>query len=230
MMKRLTLTAALFAAAGGQVLAGEPPALDNGLFAEFANFKTEVYFEVCGHSGGSEGCFGGAYMNPPFDYACGVLQGNPKTHGDTMTRAIYVLDKRTSTTDDMQLYVYERKDVIANGSDSVSATLKTTIDLGFTGGSGAHCMLAGNVDYVYAATDANASIGIVSKHNNVLERRSEGRAPATGVASIVADDRGYISLNYNDNTFYIVDPHGNPQIEGGGNYGLINQRNGWIQN
>lgn len=229
-MRNILFAAVLLPLAGGRALAHETPALDDGLFATFANAKTEVYFTVCGSTGGTEGCYGSGTMDPPFDYACGVLQGKPKTVGDTMTRAVYVLDKRTSNTDDMMLFVYQRKDVIANGYDSVSVNLKTAVDLGITGGSAAHCMMAGNDDYVYAATDASSGIASVSKHKNARDRRIVGRVPGTAPASISADDRGYVVLNFNDDSFYVVDPHGNEQEDGGGNYGFINQRNGWIQN
>ena len=227
-MIKTTLFAATLALTGTHVWASEPAALDKGLYATFENEKTEIHFIVCGSTGGSEGCYGSANLNPPFDYACGVLQGKPKTSGDTITRAIYVLDKRTSTTDDMMLYVYERKDVIQNSDDSVSATLKATVDLGITGGASANCMLAGNDAYVYAGTDVSASVATVNKRSNKIGHVA-GRVPGDGLVSITADDRGYVALNFTD-SFYVVDPKGNDEEDGGGNASFINQRNGWIQN
>ncbi|HEY6578159.1 MAG TPA: hypothetical protein VIY09_02455 [Rhizomicrobium sp.] len=228
MIKTTLLAAAAFALAGNQAWAAGPAALDQGLFATFQNYKTSIEFSVCGATGGSEGCYGSADLDPPFDYACGVLQGKPKTKGDTMTRAVYVLDRRTSTTADMVLYVYERKDVIQNSDDSVSATLKATVDLGITGGPGADCMLVGNDDYVYAGTNANASVATVDKRNNEVGHLAAHSTSDT-LVSITADDRGYVAVNFTDE-FYVVDPHGNDEEDGGGNAALINQRNGWIQN
>ena len=75
MMQKISFVAAVFALAGGQAWAAEPPALDDGLFATFNNYKTSVSFVVCGATGGTEGCYGSATLSPPFDYACGVLQG-----------------------------------------------------------------------------------------------------------------------------------------------------------
>jgi hypothetical protein len=223
MMRRISFAVAVLAVGGGQALAGEPPALDNGLFATFNNSKTSVSFIVCGATGGTSGCYGSATLSAPFDYACGVLQGKPKTKGDTMTRAIYVLDKRTSSTVDAMLYVYERKDVIANGSDSVSATLMATVDLGITGGASSHCMLGGNQAFVYAATDASSGVVAVNKTTNATSSLS-----GTPL-SITADDRGYIAMNFTWG-FDVVDPDGNGQEDGGGTASFINQRNGWIQN
>ena len=224
MSRRTILVAALFAAMGVPALAGQP---DHGLFAMFNNYHTGILFNVCGHVGKNSGCDGSVYMKP-FDDACAILQGRPKTSGNTITRAIYVLDKRTSTTDDVMLYVYERKDVIAHSYDSVSAKLKTTIDLGITGGSAAHCMLAGNDDYVYASTDASANIVGVGKHSSTLEHMA-GRAQGDSPVSIWADDRGFVIMNYTYDS-YVVDPHGYPQEDGGGNYAFVNQRNGAVQN
>jgi hypothetical protein len=228
MSKRILFAAAAVVAATARCWAAEPAALDKGLFATFENYKTGIDFSVCGSTGESEGCYGSANLDPPFDYACGVLQGKPKTNGDTMTRAIYVLDKRTSTTDDMMLYVYERKDVIQNSYDSVSATLKATVDLEMTGGASADCMLAGNDNYVYAGTNAGAGVAVVDKRNNEVGRRA-GRSTSDTLVSITADDRGYVAVDSTDG-FYVVDPHGNDEEDGGGNAAFINERNGWIQN
>jgi hypothetical protein len=228
MSKEILFAAASVAVVADHCWAAEPAALDKGLFATFQNYKTSVEFIVCGPTGGSEGCYGSASLDPPFDYACGVLQGKPKTDGDTMTRAIYILDKRTSTTADMMLYVYERKDVIQNGEDSVSATLKATVDLEMTGGASADCMLAGNDNYVYAGTNAGAGVAVVDKRNNEGGHIA-GRSPSDSLVSITADDRGYVAVNSTDG-FYVVDPHGNDEEDGGGNAAMINERNGWIQN
>lgn len=220
--------AVLAAAFAGPAAAAQKPALDDGLFATFSASPTSVSFSVCGSTGGTEGCYGGATLSPPFDQACGVLQGKPRTRGDVMTRDIYVLDKRTSATDHIMLYVFQRKDVIANGEDAVSATLKHTVDLGLTGGSSSYCALAGNDDYVYAATSVDEVVAGVNKKTLAVGDLGGFSPPAT-VTSITADDRGYVSLHFNEG-FYVYDPHGNLQEDGGGAADFINQRNGWITN
>lgn len=220
--------AALMAFAAGSAAAGQAPALDDGLFATFSASPTSVSFIVCGATGGTSGCYGSATMSPPFEQACGVLQGKPKTRGDVMTRAIYVLDKRTSNTDPLMLYVYERKDVIGGGNDAVSVTLKHTVNLGLTGGTGSYCAMAGNDDYVYAATSVDQVVAGVGKSNYSVTDLGGFSPPAT-VTSITADDRGYVSLHFNEG-FYVYDPHGNLQEDGGGAADFINQRNGWITN
>jgi hypothetical protein len=221
--------AALLSFAGIQnSLAAGAPALDNGLFATFSASPTSVSFSVCGQTGGSSGCFGGASLSPPFEQACAVLQGKPRTKGDVMTRDIYVLDKRTSSSAPIMLYVYERSDTIANGFDSVSATLKKTVNLGLTGGTASHCALAGNLDYVYAATSADTVVAGMDKATYAVSDLGGFSPPAT-VTSITADDRGYVSLHFTEG-FYVYDPNGNLQEDGGGAADFINQRNGWATN
>jgi CxxC motif-containing protein (DUF1111 family) len=109
----------------------------------------------------------------------------------------------------MMLYVYERKDVIANGNDSVTSTLKKTIDLGITGGSSSHCMIAGNNAFVYASTNVSSGVAAVSKSGYSVQDWS-----GTPV-STTADDRGYVAFNFNG-SFDVVDPNGNGQEDGGG--------------
>jgi hypothetical protein len=123
------------------------------------------------------------------------------------------------------LYVYERKDVIGNGSDSVSATLKTTVDLNITGGSGSHCILAGSTKYVYASTDASSEVVLVKKANNSIYGIVEGGQPL----AITADDRGWIAIQFNGG-YYVIDPDGDAGEEGGGTAALAGQATGWIQN
>lgn len=218
--------AALLAGSVGSAVAGQTPALDDGLYAEFSASPTSVSFLVCGATGGTEGCYGSATLSPPFEQACAVLEGKPRTKGDVMTRAIYVLDKRTSNSDPIMLYVFERKDVIGGGSDSVSATLKTTVNLGLLGGQSSSCSLAGNINYVYAATSVDQVVAGVDKKNFSVTDLGGFSPPAT-VTSITSDDRGYIALHFNEG-FYIFDPDGNGLADGGGAADFINRRNGWL--
>lgn len=225
---RAASVAAFLAFASSSTMAASTPALDDGLFAEFSSSPTSVSFIVCGATGGTSGCYGSASLSPPFEQACGVLQGKPKTRGDVMTRAIYVLDKRTSSTDPIMLYVFERKDVISGGFDTVSATLKQTVNLVLTGGTNSYCAMAGNDNYVYAATSVDEVAAAVNKKTFAVTDEGGFSPPAT-IVSITADDRGYISLHFNEG-FYVFDPQGNLQADGGGAADFINQRNGWITN
>ncbi len=68
----------------------------------------------------------------------------------------------------------------------------------------------------------------VSKKNYSVSDLGGFDPPAT-VTSITADDRGYVSLHFNEG-FYVYDPNGNLQEDGGGAADFINQRNGWITN
>jgi hypothetical protein len=225
MMGKIGVAIALLVLPAGQAMAGELAALDQDIAAQFSMNQTSVSFNVCGTIDGIGGCFGSATLSPPFDYACGVLQGAPETSGNTVTRAIYVLDKRTSSNSHVTLYVFERKDVIGTGSDSVSATLKTSVDLNITGGSGSHCLLAGSTKYVYASTDASSKVVLMKKtHNNIYGTIESGQPLA-----ITTDERGWIAIQFSGG-YYVVDPDGDAGEEGGGTAALASQRDGWIQN
>src|SRR5262249_12091986 len=111
-------TAALLACAWSGA-AGAKPALDATLFAEYTASATGVQFTVCGATLNTSGCYGGGAMSPPFEQACAVLEGTPKTKNNVVRRDIYVLDKRTSKTDPAMLYIYTRSDTITDSSDTV---------------------------------------------------------------------------------------------------------------
>lgn len=103
-----------------------------------------------------------------------------------------------------------------------------SINLGLTGGSASYCALAGNDDYVHAATSVDQVVAGVNKKTFAVSDLGGFSPPAT-VTSITADDCGYVALHFNEG-FYVYDPHGNLQEDGGGPADFINQRNGWITN
>jgi hypothetical protein len=214
--------------AGSSVQAAPPPRgpLDKTLYAEFTLNSTFVEFTVCGSLPQSEGCYDGGTMNPPFEQACAVLQGEPKTKGDVMTRDIYVLDKRTSPTAPALLYVFERQDTITQTFDTTTVTLVGTVNLGITGGSQAHCSMAADKKYVFVGTDANPNAIRVSKSDN--STLSFGISNQGGVLNINADDRGYIALDFSGG--YLITYQGFTVIDGGGNYDLVGVDNGVLFN
>lgn len=217
----------LLCVAGGSALAAPAPgAIDSTLFAEFTLTPTFVEFTVCGSLPQSEGCYTGGLMNPPFEQACAVLQGQAKTKGDVMKRDIYVLDKRTSPTDPALLYVYERQDTITQTFDTVTVTLVATVNLGITGGSNSHCAMAADKNYVYVGTNANPNAIRVSKADN--STLAFGISNSGGVLSIVPDDRGYMVLNFSGG--FIVTYKGYTIMDGGGSYDLVGLDSGVLFN
>jgi hypothetical protein len=173
--------------------AGAKTALDSQLFANFNIGNNVVQFLVCGELPQTEGCFTEATLSPPFERACAVLQGVPKTKGNVMTRAIYVLDKRTSPGNPVQLYVYTRKDTLTDTDDIIKVTLQDVLALAITGGSSSHCSMAADKKFLFAATDANPNAIRVSKSDLSMLTFNGGNSG--GVTSITADDRGFIALN-----------------------------------
>jgi hypothetical protein len=53
-----------------------------------------------------------------------------------------------------------------------------------------------------------------------------GFSPPAVVKSITADERGYISLHF-DEGFYVFDPTGALEEDGGGDADLVGTRNAW---
>src|SRR6185312_8289430 len=154
---------------------------------QYANNQSGITVTICGNVGDSGGCFGGGNLGP-FERACGLLEGTPHTKGDVVTRALYVLDARRSSTASIVLYVYVRTDKIDPPFDDINFTLKKQISLGVTGGVKSHCSMAANDHFVYAGTDASSAVAI-NKINFTFAPASNGP-----VSAITADSRGYIAI------------------------------------
>lgn len=238
MRDKLPLAAAtalsfLFIGAGNTVtqvpVTWETPKKQNlysGLFANYTASPTSVSFLVCGSLPDTEGCYTGGAMEP-FEQACAVIEGTPKINKDNvMTRAIYVLDKRTSKTAPITLYVYKRTDTLSNSFDNVQVTLEQSVPLGLTGGTKSHCSLAADSGFVFAATSADTSVAMVDKSTFAVTQEG-GFDPPENVVSITSDDRGYVALHFTDG-FNVFDPSGNEIAGGGGVADMVNTRNGWI--
>ncbi|HTT82099.1 MAG TPA: hypothetical protein VMF67_01320 [Rhizomicrobium sp.] len=223
--------AALVAVAGNASAAtAQPPKKDNlysGLFATYSSSDDGAYvsFDVCGSTQESEGCYGGATLGP-FGHACGVLEGAPKTKGDVVTRAIYVLDKGSSDGSQAVLDVYKRTDTITETDDTVQVSLIQGVSLGLPGGPGTECAMGeGPVD-VFAATTAStqaAEINIKSLAVSLVG----GFSPPSDVTSITTDDRGYVTVQFTEG-FYVFAPDGDGEEDGGGSAAMVNTRNGWL--
>jgi len=202
------------------VLARKAP-LDQNLIANYTIDPTSVQFIVCGGVANTDGCFGSAGMNP-FEQACAVLEGETSKNGDVLTRAIYVLDKRTSKDDPMILYVYSRQDTITDTNDAVSVSLVATVPLGITGGKRAKCFMAGNSVAVYAGSDADTTAAILNK--GAFTVTTVGDFGPQHLHGIDADDRGWVSLHF-ESAFTSYNPNGVPEFEGGGIVEFVGTKN-----
>jgi hypothetical protein len=202
-------------------------ALDAGLYSQYRlDGSGTIGFIVCGQLNVSHG---GCYSTPvlgKFEHACAVLDGEPRTNWNksVITRAIYVLDKRTSSGDAPLLYVFKRKDTISETYDDVSVTLVTKIELPMSGGAAAQCFSAANAAAVYVGTDLGPSAVSISK--STFDVQSVLPQPVT---SITADDRGFVSVSGHDGSL-VFDPTGVAVATGNGNSTVISTRNAWNPN
>ncbi|MEI9930784.1 MAG: hypothetical protein WDM89_09585, partial [Rhizomicrobium sp.] len=176
---------------------------------------------VCGAVGQTDGCYGVGAMVPPFEHACALLEGSPKTNGNVMTRDIYVLDKRSSSKTSVMLYVYTRTDTFSENSDSVDLELTKQVELGMTGGSKAKCYMAGNDTDVYAGTSTGAIVSDLSKKKlSVTSFNTNGL-----LVGLDADERGDVTVNFVDG-WYIIAVNGFG-VGGGGSQYTVGTRNSW---
>jgi hypothetical protein len=198
-----------------------------GLYATYTTSGDGEYvsFDVCGSTQGSEGCFGGATMGP-FGHACGVIEGAPKTKGDVVTRAIYVLDKGSSSNSQAVLDVYKRTDTITENDDTVQVTLTQSLSLGLPGGPSTECSIAEGKADVFAATTASTQAAEINISTLAVSLVG-GFSPPADVTSMTADDRGYVSIQFTEG-FYLYAPDGSLDEDGGGDAALVNTRNGWL--
>ena len=209
---------------GGQCFGGQSKALDSTLFTTY-NFSagaTGVSFLVCGSLPDTEGCYGGGTLEP-IGGACAVLESATRTKGDVVTREIYVLDRGQEKNSPLMLAVFKRTDTISSSEDSISVTHVSNVPLGIPGGSNAKCVMAGNDTDVYAGTDQDGSVVTVSKSTlTVLDVPRPGRFKrSTSVLSLTADSRGYIAVS-TENGFYVINPQGGDEEDGGGAAYLVN--------
>jgi hypothetical protein len=211
------------------VVAASAPAsaqkLDAGLFTTYSGGGTSISYVVCGSLPQSSGCYGSGTLSP-FEQACAVLEGKAKQKNNVVTRAIYVLDRRTSPSAAITLSVYTRTDTISASSDSIQVSLTKQVSLGLNGGASSHCSMAANNDFVYAATDADTVAAGMNKSTFAVSQLG-GFSPPANIVSITADERGYVSLHFNGG-FYVYGPDGSLQEDGGGAADMVGTRNAWI--
>jgi hypothetical protein len=205
-----------------QTTSAPPSALDATLFTTYSlsSGDQNVSLSVCGSLPGSEGCYGGAFLGP-FGKIGALLEGNPSTKGNTVIRAIYVLDIATGTTGaDVSLSIYKKTDTISSSFDTVAVTLLRTISLPLTGGSTAVCSMAANAGYLFIGTNQSPQ-GVEVKKSTGVVTVLGGFSPPINVTSITADQYGYVTVTQGsfgggENGFSVFGPTGGGEGGGGG--------------
>ena len=193
--------------------------LDAGLSTLYSgpDDSSAVDIMVCGQLQQGGGCFAFTQLTG-FQSACALVEGTPSQHGDVVTRDIYILDRRTTAGDPLQLFVYTRTDTISATSDTVSITLVNQISLGIRGAPKAKCWLAANDNFLYAASNRDRPAVAIAK--GTLAVTTVGKfSPAEHVRAITADDRGYVTVAF-DTASFEFDQSG-AQISFGGDHQVL---------
>ena len=151
-----------------------------------------------------------------------MLEGNPRTNAatGTVTRAIYILDVAAfGTRDGVVLFVYTKTDVITPDFDTVTVDFSASKTLELTGGPSAQGLLAANKSFLLLGTNLSPSALRLDKRG--LAATEFG--PFSGnLSSITADQYGYITADFADDSFFTIGPDGNDQQSGGGNWFMLN--------
>ncbi|MGA2390549.1 MAG: hypothetical protein ABSF97_16400 [Candidatus Sulfotelmatobacter sp.] len=204
-------------------------ALDATLFTNYEVLPAaeSIIWFVCGSLPDSDGCYGTGSLGP-FGYVGALMEGNPSTKGDTITRAIYVLDIGAgSNKTGVILYVYDKKDTVVGANDSVTITLSKTVNLSLTGGSGALISMAANNKFLYIGTN-KGGLAIQIQKNNFEQTEIVDQGSGNGiVTAITVDKYGFVIVNWGDsdgestlNSVY--NPDGEIVQAGGGGEFLLN--------
>jgi len=209
---------ALFAFAWFAFSPGLPAAtpIDTTLYTRYHTdpAQTIVDWNVCGSLPGSSGCYGSGTLGP-FGKVGALMEGEPKTdrRANTVTRAIYVLEIDTITTD----------------TDTVTITLSQTISLPLVGGisNGPNqTSMAANKQFLFIGTSQSPVAVEVNKRTFSVTQFSAG-SPPINISSITANDYGYATLSFgsfntSDTAFIVVGPDGSAVEDGDGSQFMLN--------
>ena len=168
-------------------------ALDENVTISFTALSNQITWQLTGidvNTAGVSGTLG------PFNNACAILQGHPKTAGNVMTRRVFVLDGGDASSA-AALYVYERTDTISAASgqtnDAVTVTLTHTVPLALSGAANPICYMAGNDDLIIAGTSANVSAALIYKAGLAVETISQPLLSyGDTVSAVTASDNGFV--------------------------------------
>jgi len=197
---------------------------------EFSGDLSTVFWVVCGYLPGSDGCYGSGSFGP-FGHVGAMVEGFATTNGDSVQRAVYIVDVAGgSSGKDVILYRYLKTDVITGGSfDTVTTQLTHQVTLPLVGGSGVRCSMAANSGFVAVGTDQSTSAVIVTKGSYKLQSIG-GFSNAPTVTSITTDAYGYISVTFGGGSvipgFVTIGPDGGFEFDGGGEAYMLSTGNG----
>jgi len=222
----LVLSATVPAAAAGPI--------DAGLYTtySFYNGFVTVDWVVCGQTHGWYGCYASGSLGP-FGNVGALIEGDPSTSGNTVTRDFYIVDVGTGTgVKTINLYIYKKVDTITPPTDSVTITLSKTVQLPLVGGTGASCFMAANSSFLFIGTNRSAQAVSVNKSNFAVKELVEG-AVGVNVSSITADKYGDVTVTQGNGAgnppvfaFSVFGPNGELEEDGGGASYILNTTTG----
>jgi hypothetical protein len=233
--RRLTLTTSMVLL----VLCVTVPAMaagpiDAGLYTTYSFHKgfVTVDWEVSGQTHGWYGSYGSGSLGP-FGNVGALMEGNPSTKGNTVTRTLYIADVGTgSGVNAINLYIYKKVDTIIPPNDSVTITLTKTVQLPLVGGTGASCFMAANSTFLFIGTNQSAQAVSVKKSNFAVTQLFEG-AVGVNVSSITTDKYGDATVTQGNGVgnppvfaFAVFGPNGALEEDGGGASYVLNTATG----
>jgi hypothetical protein len=178
--------------------AGADP-IDAGLFTSYQllNNGTKVSWSVCGQTKNTVGCYDSGQLGP-FGKVGGLLEGLPSTNSttNTVTRAVYVLDIASgSNKTGVELFIYQKNDVISDSFDTTTITLSGTLNLPINGGTTALVSMAANANYLVVGTNRSPNAVEINKSTLAMTQIG-GFSPPINVHAVTADLYGYITIEY----------------------------------
>jgi hypothetical protein len=208
-----------------------PPAPpDSTLFTTYdlsPGYQT-VGWLVCGSTQQTSGCYAAGSLGP-FVGVGALMEGNPVVNGNTVTRAIYVVDSGSANS--VKLYVYKKTDTVTPQTDTVTVTLNRTADLSplLVGGASVSCSMAANNRFLFIGTDQSPQAVEVNK-STLSVAAVGGFSPPLNVTAITADKYGYVTVTQGNffsggNGFYVFGPDGFGREDGGGAEFMLNTVN-----
>ena len=204
--------------------------IDAGLYTtyNFYNGFVTVDWVVCGQTHGWYGCYGAGSLGP-FENVGALMEGNPSTKGNTVTRTIYIVDTGTgSGVNTINLYVYTKVDTINPPNDSVTITLTKTAQLPLAGGTGTACYMAANGEFLFIGTNKSTEAVSVKKSNFAVKQLSDSSF-GVNISSITADQYGNVAVTAGNGVgdppvfgFAVFGPNGELEEDGGGASYVLN--------
>lgn len=211
--------------------------IDDNVYTSYSLVGTPHYVDwlTCGSDHSGKACFGSGQIGPFGRVGC-MIEGVPDYIGDSVTRAIYIVDVSTGTGGPgVTLFRYLKTDAIdpTTGNDSVSVVLTNTISLSapLEGGANATCLMAGTGSFLFIGTDQTSTVLRVRKGPLTFITEIEG---ITGDKTqyITADEYGFVSVGYTNlasgTDYYVMySPNGTYYAGGSGEEVILTPSSGY---